>query len=222
VQGEGQQTDAGPRRQGPHEVLCYKVDLVSRLFFLWSLFIAVTGCASTEAFDYAREADPRRAEYVIGPSDVLKISVWHMPELSGDTRVRPDGTLTLPLVGDIPVSGRTPSTVRTEIEARLKSFVRDDSIQVSVAVSEVNSYQFTVSGFAERQGLFSARQFLTVTEAIALAGGPSRFASPSKVVLIRTTSAGTRRIPINLTAIYSGEHPEMNLVVISGDIIHLP
>jgi polysaccharide biosynthesis/export protein len=182
----------------------------------------VNGCASTETFDYARESDPRRTEYVIGPSDVLRINVWHMPELSGDTRVRPDGTLTLALIGDVPASGRTPSIVRADIEVRLKAFVKDDSIQVSVAVAEVNSYQFTVAGFAERPGLFSARQFLTVTEAIAMAGGPSRFASLSKVVLIRTTVSGTRRIPINLGAIYSGEHPEMNLVVAAGDTIHLP
>jgi polysaccharide export outer membrane protein len=189
---------------------------------LWSLLSAVVGCASNQAFDYAKEPDPRRQEFVIGTSDVLRINVWHMLDLSGDTKVRPDGTVTIPLIGDIPAAGRTPSTLRTEIESKLKSFVKDDSVQVSVVVSEVNSYQFTVAGNAERQGQFSARRFVTVTEAIALAGGPSRFASLSHVVIIRPSPSGPRRIPIDLAAIYSGEHPEMNLVIVDGDTIHLP
>jgi polysaccharide biosynthesis/export protein len=195
---------------------------VRELLMFCSLLAALAGCASYRAFDYASEPDLRRVEYVIGPSDVIRINVWHMPDLSGDAKVRPDGTVTLPLVGDVPAAGRTPSGLRTEIESRLKSFVKDDSVQVSVAMAEVNSYQFTVSGYAEHPGLFNARQFLTVTEAVALAGGPSRYASLSKIVIIRPSSSGPRRIPIDLGAIYSGEHPEMNIVIVAGDTIHLP
>lgn len=195
---------------------------MTRLLLLWTLLPAVVGCASNVSFDYAQEPDPRRAEFVIGPSDILRINVWHMPDLSGDAKVRPDGNLTMALIGDLPAAGRTPSALRAEIESRLKSFVKDDSVQVTVALSEVNSYRFTVAGYAEHPGLFTAHQFVTVTEAIALAGGPSRYASLSKVVLIRSSAIGPRRIPIDLAAIYSGEHPEMNLVVVAGDTIHLP
>jgi len=95
-------------------------------------------------------------------------------------------------------------------------------VNVSVAVFEVNSYQFTVAGNAEHQGLFTSHRFVTVTEAVALAGGPSRFASLSRVVIIRPSPAGPKRIPIDLAAIYSGEHPEMNLTLVTGDTIHLP
>jgi polysaccharide export outer membrane protein len=189
---------------------------------LWNVVLAVAGCASNQAFDYDREPDPRRAEYVIGASDVLRINVWHMADLSVDAKVRPDGTMTMPLVGDFAAAGRTPSALRGEIETRLKSFVKDDSVNVSVAVFEVNSYQFTVVGNAERQGSYSARQFVTVTEALAMAGGPSRFASLSRVVLIRTTPSGPRRIPIDLAAIYSGQRPEMNLAILAGDTLYLP
>jgi polysaccharide export outer membrane protein len=189
---------------------------------LWSSLSAVIGCASNQAFDYRREPDPRRQEFVIGVADVLRVNVWHMPDLSVDARVRPDGTVTMPLVGDLIAAGRTTSALRGEIETRLSSYVKDDSLQVSVAVFEVNSYQFTVAGNAERQGMFSARNFVTVSEAVALAGGPNRFASLSNVVLIRATPKGPRRIPIDLAAIYSGKRPEMNLVIVAGDTIYLP
>jgi polysaccharide export outer membrane protein len=216
-------------RSGPGKVearrcwrSCYKKEIVNRLLLLWSLLPAVIGCASNQSFDYSHEPDPRRQEFILGPADVLRINVWHMPDLSVEAKVRPDGTVTMPLVGDLPAAGRTASALRGDIESRLKSYIKDDSIQVSVAVSEVNSYQFTVAGYVEHPGLLSARRFVTVTEAVALAGGPSKFASLSHVVLIRPTASGPRRIPIDLAAIYSGEHPEMNIVVIAGDTIHLP
>jgi len=195
---------------------------VGRLLLVFSLLSAVVGCASVQAYNYSAEPDPRHTEFVVGPSDVLRVTVWHMPDLSGDARVRPDGTMTLPLIGDLPAAGKSPSALRAEIESHLKSFVKDDSVRVAVALAEVNSYQFTVAGFAEHPGLFSAHQFVTVTEAVALAGGPSRYASLSQVVLIRPSPSGPRRIPINLGAIYSGEHPEMNLVVVAGDTLYLP
>jgi len=79
-----------------------------------------------------------------------------------------------------------------------------------------------VMGNAEHQGMFTSHRFVTLTEALAMAGGPSRFASLSKVVLIRTTPSGPRRIPIDLAAIYSGKGPEMNLVIVAGDTLYLP
>lgn len=193
-----------------------------RLLILWALAIGLTGCAGTQAFDYGQEPDPRREEFVIGVGDVIRINVWHMTDLSVDAKVRPDGTVTMPLIGDMKAAGRTPTLLRGEIEAALKTYVKDDSAKVTVAVSDVNSYHFTVAGNAERQGSFSANRFLTVTEAIALAGGPSRFASASKIVIIRSTASGPRRIPVDLEAIYKGTRPEMNIVILPGDTIYLP
>lgn len=198
------------------------VAVVRRLSILGAMAIGLTGCAGIQAFDYEREPDPRREEFVIGVGDVIRINVWHMPDLSADAKVRPDGTLTMPLIGDMKAAGRTPSVLRAEIEIGLKAYVKDDSARVTVAVSDVNSYHFTVAGYAERQGSFSSNRFLTVTEALALAGGASRFASPSKAVIIRPSAGGPRRIPVNLDAIYKGTRPEMNIVVLSGDTIYLP
>ncbi len=196
--------------------------IVRRFLILCALLSAASGCASTEAFDYGREPDPRREEFVIGVGDVVRINVWHMPDISGDAKVRPDGTVTMPLLGDMKAAGASPSALRAKIESALKSYIKDDSAKVTVAVLEVNSYHFTVAGNAERQGSFSANHFVTVTEAIALAGGASRFASLSNIVLIRQSSNEPRRIPIDLAAIYSGKRPEMNLVIIGGDTLYLP
>jgi polysaccharide export outer membrane protein len=195
---------------------------VPRLLILWTALLTAIGCASSSAFDYASESDPSRKEFVVGVADVVRVNVWHMPDLSVDVRVSPDGGLTMPLIGDLTAAGRTTSAIRSEIETRLKSYVKDDSVKVSVALYEVNSYQFTVMGNAEHQGMFTSHRFVTVTEAVALAGGPSRFASLSNVVIIRGSSTGPRRIPIDLAAIYSGKRPEMNLVIVTGDTVYLP
>jgi polysaccharide biosynthesis/export protein len=203
-------------------VLYGKPSMVLRRRILWCLCLAAAGCGSSQAFDYSHEPDPRRQEFVIGTADVVRINVWHMPELTLDVRVPPDGTVTLPLIGNLTAAGRTASALQGDIENRLKSYVKDDSPKVTVAVSEVNSYQFTLAGSVEHPGMFSAHRFLTVTEAVSMGGGPSRFGSPSKAVLIRPSSAGPRRIPIDLTAIYNGDRPEMNLVLMAGDTLYVP
>ena len=210
-----------PCRFGRRPVVLY-TQAVLRLSIFLALALGLTGCAGIQAFDYEREPDPRREEFVIGVGDVIRINVWRMAELSVDAKVRPDGTVTVPLIGDMKAAGRTPTVLRAEIEVALKTYVKDDSAKVTVAVSDVSSYQFTVAGYAERQGSFTASRFLTVTEAIALAGGPSRFASPSKIVIIRPSAGGPRRIPVDLEAIYKGVRPEMNIVILSGDTIYLP
>jgi polysaccharide export outer membrane protein len=171
------------------------------------------------AYDYTKEPDPRKTEFVLGVNDVVHISVWKNPELSVDGRVRPDGTITMPLIGDIKAAGRAPSALKVEITKRLQSFVRDEGAIVSVAVTEVNSYRFTVGGQVERAGMFNAKYFVTASEAIAMAGGLNRYANPHRVVLVRSDPRGPRRIPLDYERIASGEHPEEDLVLVSGDTI---
>src|SRR5512133_1005622 len=104
-----------------------------------ALVAMVLGGCSAAKYPYAKLPDPRRSEYVIGPSDVLSIRVWHDPDLSTDAAVRPDGTITMPLVGDLVAAELTPTQLRDLIKARLAAFVRD-SPTITVAVTSVNSY----------------------------------------------------------------------------------
>jgi polysaccharide export outer membrane protein len=161
----------------------------------------------------------------VGVSDELSITVWKNPELSTQTTVRPDGTITMPLVGDLAAQGRTPSQLREEITQRLGQFIKDESAVVSIAVVAVNSYRFTVTGEVVRAGVFTSRNYVTVSEAIALAGGFTRFAAKSKIVIVRRdpkAEGGHRRIPIVWSAIASGDHPEMNIFLLADDTVYVP
>jgi polysaccharide biosynthesis/export protein len=197
------------------------VSVPLRLALLALSFAVVLGCgprygnASALYADAARN-DPRTRPYQIGVSDVVRITVWKDPNLSTDAAVRPDGTITLPLVGEIGAAGRTVVELQERIGQHLLAFAKD--AVVTVAVVEVNSYRFTVAGNVERPGMFTPRYYVTVSEAIALAAGPNRYASTGNVVIVR----GTRRIPIDYDAILAGKSPEQDVVVLAGDAVRVP
>ena len=183
------------------------------------LGVLAAGCRSTPFYDYKSEPDPRASEFKIGPLDQISVIVWKNKDLSADVVVRPDGIVTLPLIGDLRAAGRTPSDIKTEVTHRLTDFVRNEEIVVSVVVAQVNSYYFTVSGNVEHSGLYTAKTYVSAVEAIAMAGGPNRFAGDS-IYIVRGQPA--RRIPIDLSSATSGEHPEQNLIVVRGDVIVIP
>jgi polysaccharide export outer membrane protein len=188
--------------------------------------LTVPACWSQpRPYNYASEPDPIAEEYVLGPSDVLRVNVWHNTEFAGDVIIRPDGTISLPLLGDLRAAGRTPGQLRADIAARLTAFIKDDSAIVTVSVSAVNSYRFVVSGNVEHSGVFTASHYVRVTEAIALAGGPNRFANPETSVIIRPNAdpkLPVRRIPIDYVGILEGTHPEQNLRLLPGDTVYVP
>jgi polysaccharide export outer membrane protein len=183
--------------------------------------LSLLGACAAPLYDYSKEPDPRKHEYVIGIADALKIGVWKNAELSTTVSVRPDGTITMPLVGDIQAAGRTPGQLNEEISRRLKTYLKDEAALVTIAVAEVNSYRFTVSGNVEKGGVFSPKFYVTISEAVALAGGLNKFAS-KQLYIIRQQAGGTRKVPINFDRISSGEHPEENLALIAGDTLVVP
>jgi polysaccharide export outer membrane protein len=170
---------------------------------------------------YAKEPDPRTQEYVIGVADHLTINVWRDGELSTEAQVRPDGTITMPLIGDLVAAGRTPTQLKREIKSRLETYVKNSI--VTVAVMEVNSYRFTVTGEVGAPGVFATKSFVTVSEAIAQAGGPTRYADDDDVILIRKDPNGKiRRIPIDYEGIVDGDATQQDIVVLSGDTLFVP
>ncbi|AKU98454.1 Polysaccharide export protein [Labilithrix luteola] len=171
------------------------------------------------AYDYKSEPDPRASEFKIGPLDHLSIVVWKNKDLSADVVVRPDGIITLPLIGDVQAAGRTATEMQQEVTQRYLEFVRNEEIVVSIAIAQVNSYYFTVSGNVERAGLYTSKSYVSTVEAVAMAGGPNKYAADS-IYIVRGHPA--RRIPIDLSSATSGEHPEQNLTVIRGDVIVVP
>jgi polysaccharide export outer membrane protein len=174
-------------------------------------------------FPYAQEPDPRKSEYVIGVADELTVSIWRQNDLSANVVVRPDGTITLPLMGDLRAAGLTPSALKREVEKKLTAFVKDEGAVVTIAVNAVNSYRVTVSGKVARPGVIASQEYLTVADAIAAAGGPTRFASQQEVVIIRQDpKGGVRRIPVNYEELAAGRSLEQNLVLLRDDKVFVP
>lgn len=192
---------------------------VSVTAFGLALAGAALGCSSMPPYDYKSEPDPRSSEFKVGPLDHLTVVVWQNRELSTEVVVRPDGVVTLPLIGDVRAAGRTPSEIQKEVARRYADYIRNEESGISVAISQVNSYYFTVSGNVERAGRYTAPSYVTAVEAVAMAGGPNRFAGDSMYIV---RGSPVRRIPISLGAATSGERPEQNVMVVRGDVIVVP
>ena len=177
-------------------------------------------------YDYAKEPDPRKTEYVLGIGDELAINVWENPGLTTDAVIRPDGTITMPLIGDLKATGETPTTLKNLIAARLKDFIKLPSggSEITVAVRGAHSYRITVAGEVVRPGVISEDYYVTVVQAVALAGGFTRFAKRNEMKLMRRDpkTGQMRNIPLAYDLLASGERPDMNLVLLAGDSLYVP
>jgi polysaccharide export outer membrane protein len=185
---------------------------------LVSLMLLGCGPSIYETYSYGKEYDPRKHEYVIGVTDVISIQVYKSADLSlGGAVVRPDGVVTVPLVGDVIVAGKPPSEVRAELTKRFAEFVKEAS--VNVTVTGFNSYRFIVSGAVNKSGSFTQKFFITVSEAMAMAGGPNKFAGDQIVIYRPDKDGHVREIPISFKTIMSGKRPDMDIAIVSGDSV---
>lgn len=185
---------------------------------------ALPACgSSTPNYPYSDLRDPRKEEIKVGVEDRLSIRVRNNDDLSTDVNVRPDGKITLPLIGDVRAQGKTPKQLTKEISDRLSQYVRDPQAVVTVAVTEYKSYRFTVSGEVVSPGIFGSQRFVSVLEAIQMAGGPTRFAKKDKIRIIRCCDeAGDKiKVPISYEALLKG-NTEMNVYILPGDLILVP
>ena len=163
---------------------------------------------------------PVAPDYVIGPEDLLLVSVWKNETLSRQLPVRPDGKISMPLLHDIQAAGLTPLQLRDKIATALAEYM--PSPEVSVTVLDVRSYRVSVLGEVQRPGVLQLKAPTTVLEALAMAGGFRDFASPSKIVIFRKDEAGqTRRLRFNYNRAV-GNAGEENLSLRSGDVVVVP
>jgi polysaccharide export outer membrane protein len=189
------------------------------------VLVLAAGCPpKIPNYDYAKEPDPRSKELVLGVGDVIGINVWENQNLSVEVTIRPDGTITMPLVGDLKAAGETPTSLKNRIKNQLQAYVKIQGTEVTVAVKAWRSYRFTIQGEVSKAGVFSSDQFLTVSDALALAGGLTRFAKRNEISLTRkdSKSGQIRHIPLDYEALASGKRPDMNIIVMSGDTIWVP
>lgn len=160
-------------------------------------------------------------DYTIGPSDVLAISVWKDTELTRTVPVRPDGKISLPLIGELEVSGLTALKVQHLISQKLNDYISNP--QVTVIVQEVRSRTYTIVGKVGKPGSYDLGKPTTVLEAIAIAGGLLDFAKGNKIYIMRRWADGsTIKIPFNYKKVIKGEGPDSNVDLRNGDTIVVP
>ena len=160
-------------------------------------------------------------DYAIGPSDVLAIDVWKDTELTRTVTVRPDGKISLPLVGELEVSGLTALKVQHLIVQRLTEYISNP--QVTVIVQEVKSQTYVVVGKVAKPGAYEIGKPTTILEAIATAGGFLDFAKVSKVYVIRRRDGGpSETLHFDYKRVIKGKNPEQNVELKNGDTIVVP
>jgi polysaccharide export outer membrane protein len=183
---------------------------------------AASGSAVGNSVSFANSANYAgpmdAARYIIGPEDSLQVTVWKEPSLSGNFPVRPDGMISLVLVGDLPAAGLTPMALSNDISQRLKKYIQDPV--VTVAVLGVNSQRIFMVGEVGRVGPVMLTPGMTPLQAIVSAGGLSQFANSKRIYILRTVAGKQQKFPFNYKQAVKGENTGMTLL--PGDTIVVP
>ena len=165
------------------------------------------------------------ADYLIGVDDEVQVSVWRNPELGITVPVRPDGRISVPLVGDVVAGGRTPDQVAADIQEKLGAYVRDP--QVAVILTQLRSHEYLsrvrVTGAVRQPVSIPYRQGMTVLDAVLAAGGVTEFAAPDRADLFRRNDdATTTSYAVRLDRILNRGELDTNYPVAPGDVITIP
>jgi len=186
-----------------------------------ALAISTVGCRHARPdYDYASEKIAE-TQYRVGPGDVLRVNVWKNDQLTQEVSVRPDGAITLPLLGDVHVAGKTLEQVDALIAERGQRFFTEP-LSVTTQVIEIKSYRIYVLGEVQRPGEYSPATKVTVLQALSLGGGFTRFASTDEIVVIRNDEKGPRMIPFVYSDVVRNGYLDENLVLQSGDTVVVP
>jgi polysaccharide biosynthesis/export protein len=157
-----------------------------------------------------KTAAPRpygESEFQLGPDDVIEVSVYQEKELGGTVPVRPDGKISIPLIGEMPASGKTAIQLQQEITLKYAQFVAAPA--VTVVVKEVNSPKVSVLGEVKTPGVYKIKERSTLLDAIAMAGGLTEYAKKDKITIIRVDPAGEQqRIKVNLDDYFKGRNTD--------------
>lgn len=161
-------------------------------------------------------------DYILGPEDVLEITVWRNVDLSKTVTVRPDGKISLPLIGDVSAVGKTTVQLADEISGKLKEY--KENPQVTILVKEVNSYAIYVLGEVAHPGKFPLKSKTTLLQAVTVAGGFTATAARNKIVVFRFAKDGTSQIKIKASYddIVLREGSNQNIELKPGDQIVVP
>lgn len=202
--------------------------LSARISLLAILLLFFGACASTgPGGTTAPKINPEAqavAVYRIGVDDIVEVSVWHNSDLNAKVPVRPDGMISLPLIGDVEAGGKTPEEVSKDIAEKLKTYVRDP--QVAVILTELRSHEYLsrvrVTGAVRNPISVPYRQGMTVLDAVLAAGGTTEFASADATELYRKEGDATHAYAVRLDRILKKGDLSTNYPAQPGDVITVP
>jgi polysaccharide export outer membrane protein len=181
------------------------------------LVLAFVGSMGVGGESSPQDRSRELAGYTIGPSDVLQVTVWKEPDLTGEVSVRIDGMITVPLLGDLQAAGRTPVDLAESLREGFERYV--EKPRVTVGVSKTNSARFYVVGRVSKPGEFALRGQTTVLQGLALAGGFKEFAKTDRIVIVRQDQTV---VSVNYERIAEGKDISQNILLDAGDTIVVP
>jgi polysaccharide export outer membrane protein len=167
----------------------------------------------------ANAAGMSNDSYIIGSSDMLSVTVWKQPTLSGALLVRPDGKISMPLLGDVEASGLKPMVLAAQITEKLKKFIKDP--EVAVVVTSIHNDYVYLLGEVGKKGPVVMTPNMTLLEALSSAGGLTDFANKKKIYVLRTVDGKQKRIPVNYKKALKGDE-NYNISLSPGDTIVVP
>lgn len=188
--------------------------------------VGITGCATYNEPQVVVTPGPPEEGFRLGAEDVIDVVVFRSPDLTRDGIViRPDGKVSLPLIGDVPAEGLTADQLAKNIAEQYREY--KDNPAVSVSVQAVNSYNFYMVGEVNAPGKYPLKSYATVLQAISLAGGFTEFAEENGMQVIRRTvtedgQSQEIRIPVNYDSLLEEDGAKYNFILRSGDTIVVP
>ena len=194
----------------------YKAIAVALLVCFTGIGAAYTAAADEKL--QTTEIDPLM--YKIGPGDILRISVWKEEGMEQEVLVKPDGGITFPLVGDMKASGMTTSGLTAAIKNRLRRYIPDPVVTVSVLQAVSN--KIYVVGKVNRPGEYNATHYMDVLQALSLAGGLTPFAESDEIKIIRRGDNKKETFNFDYDEVISGKRLDMNIILKAGDTVAVP
>ena len=185
-----------------------------------ALLAAVCLCWTAAWADDEAVVPLSNPDYLVGPGDVLEVSVWKEEALSRLVTVLPDGKFSFPLIGEITGAGKTVEQLRDEFSRRIAEFAPDPVVVFSV--QQVNSMHVYVVGRVQRPGRFVLNANIDALQALAMAGGLSTFAEKKKIRIFRKNGGERVAFDFNYDEVVKGENLEQNIELIRGDVIVVP
>jgi len=193
---------------------------VLTLFFLSCFTVSIASNESDSAEEKLKEKPVFEFPYIIGTMDVLEIQVWEEPNFSRQVLVRPDGKITLPLIGDIQAAGISTKGLQSLLTNKLKTYTKNP--EVTVILVESNSKKFYIIGKIKRPGTYPLSPDMTVLQALAVTGGLEEWADKDSIRIIRRSGGKESVILFDYNKVMSGENLEQNILLEPGDTIIVP